>query len=457
MANLGIEEFRRLVEEELKVMPVDKQWAQYIEDMRNGSYSEEVINEPGGPFKPKTDDKEYAQWCKTNVYSQKQDGYVAVTIKLPLGDITSNQSRDLVDIVQKYVGDTMRTTVEQNILLRWVKTDDVENLYNDLKKINLADAGAGTILDIVSCPGTDTCKLGVSASRGLAAVLAKQLATKSFNLDQSVSDLKIKVSGCFNSCSMHHIADIGFYGVSRQQDDYVVPHFQMVLGGSMQKNAHSYGLAIASIPSKAIPQAVDRLTDFYAKERQGAETFKEFVERKGKPELKKLIDDLREIPAYAENPSYYVDWGDVREYSTGDKSIGECSGEVISLTGMGLKDADRKVFDAQVALDQKKIEEAAKLAYESMLTAARALIKDENQDISNDQNQVMKEFQERILSREMFLEQNANYFLTAFEEKEKALDAEQTHRRVEEAQLFIEEAYSFDIKRAQAKTSAAGV
>src|SRR5262249_23078960 len=155
-------------------------------------------------------------------------------------------------------GDTVRTTIEQNIVFRWVSEADLPALYEALKAIGLAEPGAGTIVDVVGCPGTDTCKLGISSSRGLASELHHRLAAKGYELDEAVRGLHIKVSGCFNACGQHHICDLGFWGVSRKVNGYTVPHFQVVLGGEWTHNAGSYGLAIGAVPSKNIPNVVER-------------------------------------------------------------------------------------------------------------------------------------------------------------------------------------------------------
>jgi sulfite reductase (ferredoxin) len=160
----------------------------------------------------------------------------------------------------------------------------------------LNEPGAGTIVDIVACPGTDTCKLGISSSRGLAGELRNRLAAKSFNLDQSIKNLRIKISGCFNSCGQHHISDLGFYGVSRNINNRKVPHFQVVLGGQWQNNAGTYGLALISIPSKRIPDVVDRITERFVRERQHMESFQSFIKRIGKRELARMLEDLTHIP-----------------------------------------------------------------------------------------------------------------------------------------------------------------
>ena len=177
-------------------------------------------------------------------------------------------------------------------------------------------------LHIAACPGTDTCKLGISSSRGLAAELRKRLGEKSFQWDDSVGKLHIKISGCFNSCGQHHVADLGFYGVSRKMSGYAVPHFQVVLGGEWEHNGASYGLPVIAIPSKNIPAVVSRLTDRYAANRKNGESFKDFVRRTGKVELKKMLEDLARPPADSSDRSFFQDWGDPREYTLADIGIG---------------------------------------------------------------------------------------------------------------------------------------
>ena len=153
-------------------------------------------------------------WYATNVYQQRQPGYVAATVTLPLGDASAAQLRALADIARRFVKDTIRTTVEQNILFRWLSEADLPDFYRAIKAIGLGAPDAATIVDVTACPGTDTCKLGIASSRGLARELRYRLGEKSLQLDEAVKNLRIKVSGCFNSCGQHHIADIGFYGIN---------------------------------------------------------------------------------------------------------------------------------------------------------------------------------------------------------------------------------------------------
>ena len=341
----------------------------------------------------------------------------------------------------------MRTTVEQNFVIRWISESDLPDLHGALAAAGLGDPGAGTILDITACPGTDTCKLGISSSRGLAAELRNQLAEKALQLDAAVQNLHIKISGCFNSCGQHHVADLGFYGVSRKMAGFTVPHFQLILGGEWTRNAASYGLPVMAIPSKNIPAAVTRLTERYVTGRKNGERFQDFIQRIGKSELRNLLEDLTKLPADPSDRSYFSDWGDPRQYSLGDMGVGECAGEVVSSVEFGLAAAERQVFESQLELEKNQIERAGDLAYGSMLQAAQALVKSGFQDVPDDPERIVQEFRTRFYDTQIFFDpfaggKFAQYFFAAHENSWKPRTLESVRHLVEEAQLFIEAAHS---------------
>jgi sulfite reductase (ferredoxin) len=455
VADMGIDKFREAVLEERAKLPDDPRWTDFLATLPK--FEEKPLRPAGGfglgPTQrvgngiPKTGDAAFDFWCLTNVYPQKQDGYVTVTVTLPLGDITSNQMRALADIARKYVKDSLRTTVEQNIVMRWVSESDTFDLYNDLKAVDLAEAGAASIVDITACPGTDTCKLGVSSSRGLAAELRTRLAAKAYERDEAVRNLRIKISGCFNSCAQQHVADIGFFGISRNVGGYIIPHFQMVLGGQFINNGGAYGLPVGGIASKAIPAVVERLTDLYLKGKQKGEGFRAWVERTGKGAIMQGVADVAAVPAYDKDKAFYVDWGSVREYNVKDKGMGECAGEVVSLTEFGLKAADREVFEAQLRFDAGDTDGAAKRAFKAMVLAAQGLIKAYNIDISEDPEKVMAEFKTRFYDTQAFYDpfagpRFAQLYFHAHDERNSKLDKEKTQRLLQEATLFIEASHS---------------
>jgi sulfite reductase (ferredoxin) len=439
--DLGVEKFKELVLEERKLLSFDPRWTELIQDALK---SQETPLRLSGIW-PAADSEDFKKWLKTNTRPQKQAGYVTVTVTLPLGDITANQLRALADIARQYTKETVRTTVEQNIVIRWVSLADLRQLYNALQAVKLDAPGAGALVDIVSCPGTDTCKLGISSSRGLAAELRSRIQEEKFSQDEAVQNLHIKVSGCFNSCGQHHIADLGFYGVSRKVGGYAVPHFQVVLGGEWEHNASTYGVPVVAVPSKNIPQVVSRLTDKYVAERQENETFKDFVKRLGKVQLKTLLDDLAKPPA--NDRSYFSDWGDPRTYGLGDMGTGECAGEVISPMDFGLAAAERELFDAQVAHEKSEVNEASDRAYKAMLLAAQALVKTEKIDIADDPDQIISEFRTRFYDTQKFWDPFAggkfsNYLFDAHSRAGQPYTEESSRFLLDEAQLFIDAAHS---------------
>lgn len=454
VAKLGIDEFKRLVLEERQGLPYDAAWTAFLKDLpewRENPLKEAV--QLNGQNRPEGFDA----WAATNIYRQRQAGYATVTVHLPLGDLSSNQMRRLADIARKYAGDHVRTTVEQNMVLRWVSEADLPGLYGELKAIGLAEPGAGTIVDITACPGTDTCKLGIASSRGLAGELRTRLAARSASLDQAIQNLKIKVSGCFNSCGQHHVADIGFYGNSRKVGNYTVPHFQVVLGGQWSGNAASYGLAVGSVPSKAIPAVIDAVTERYVRERQSGESFQGFITRLGKKEVRDMLEPYMKVPAFAENPSYYTDWGDPRAFTIGDMGMGECAGEVVSLFSMEISKAESMSFESQLALEAGDFARADALAYQSMILAARALVRTQFLDVGDEPQRIVDEFKKRFYDTELFFDRFtkgkfAHYLLDRHASPDPKPDKDVAHRTVEEAQLFIEATHACEARVSGATT-----
>jgi sulfite reductase (ferredoxin) len=458
VAKLGIDEFRRLVDAELEALEPDARWQQWVDDAEQSHREWKLAPATSDGARP---DPGFEEWTRTNVYDQRQPEFVAVTINLPLGDLTSRQARSLTDIMRRYVSDALRTTVDQNLLLRWVHRQDLVSLYNDLYDAKLTLSGAGTITDVTSCPGTDTCKLGISSSRGLTAELRARLEARSLQFDATLKDVTIKVSGCNNSCGQHHISDIGFYGSSRNVGSYKVPHFLLLLGGALEDNAGNYGLAIGAIPSKRVPETVDRLLDLYSAERENGEAFRPWVMRVGKKVIKGKLQDLMAVPPYEQDDSFYVDWHDAREYSIGDIGVGECAGEVITLTEFSLASAESKVFDASLIVDdptatRERVLESSALAYRAMVLAALGLLKTKDPDTRSDPETVFSDFERQFINTQLFFERYIgnsewSYFQAAHETGGVARDRDEARRRVEEAQLFIEASHACYMRLCQAQ------
>jgi len=445
---LGIEKIKEMVMEERKGLAHDDAWTAFLKDVQD--YRETPLK-TAAPLTAGVSDAQFETWRSTNVYQQKQQGYIVATVTLPLGDITSWQMRQLADIARTFIGDNVRMTVEQNIVLRWVSETDLPALYKELERIGLNQPGAGTIVDVVSCPGTDTCKLGIASSRGLASVLREQLSAKYSNLDTAIKGLHIKISGCFNSCGQHHLADLGFYGVSRKVGGTTVPHFRVVLGGQWTENAGSYGLTIGAIPSKRVPDFIDQITTKYLEGRENSESFKDYIQRVGKKELKTLVDKLSTVPPYNLDRSYYSDWRDPREFTVSDIGTGECAGEVVSMIDFDLQAAEREYFEAQLRFDDGQYQAADDQAYKAMLQAAKGLVRIQYRDITDNPDRIVEEFKSRFYDTGIFQDKYAGgkfaeYLFIRHRDKERHYSRDNARHLLEEAQLFIEAAHACNLK-----------
>jgi sulfite reductase (ferredoxin) len=440
---LGIEEFKRLVLEARAELRPDPRWTAFLATLRE---TDGVPLKPGAPLAAGPRPAGFDEWYRTNVQKQRQPGYAVATVTLPLGDFTPQQGRVLSDIARRYSSDALRTTVAQNLIYRWIPEAELPKLYSDLAAIGLGAAGAETITDITSCPGTDTCKLGISSSRGLAGELKKRLAVVEDKLDPAAKGLHIKCSGCFNSCGQHHVADMGFLGVSRNVNGRRVAHFQLVVGGELAHNGGTYGMAIGAIPSKRVPDFVERMSNAFVAGKQENEKFLQWITRIGKKEVRKMVDEYTFVPPYEVDASYYSDWGDPREYTIGDMGEGECAGEVVNSTQFGLAASEREVFEAQVLLDEGKSGDAGKRAYSAMLQAARALARQKNPNLGEDPQEIEREFRAHYYDTKLFFDpyaggRFAQYFFKAHEDAGATSDKQSAHQLIEEAQLFVDAAY----------------
>ncbi len=267
----------------------------------------------------------FKRWMFTNVMGQKQPGYSVVTIRLRLGDITSAQMRALAQIIRHYCGEHLRTTIEQNLLLRWVRNEHLAALFSELEPLGLAEPEANRLYDVTSCPGAETCQLGISASRGLARALEAKFKDRGLS-GSDIEDIRIKVSGCPNSCGQHHVADIGFFGGARKVNERLVPHFQLLLGGLTEEGTAQFGQPVLKLPARRIPDAVVRMIELYRRDRQSSdESFRTFAARAGLGYWKQALQPFEMLPAYDESPEAYRDWGAETEFSLGGMGPGECA------------------------------------------------------------------------------------------------------------------------------------
>ena len=267
----------------------------------------------------------FKRWMFTNVMGQKQAGYSTVTIRLRLGDVSSAQMRALAQIIRRYCGEYLRVSIEQNLVLRWVRNEHLAALFSELEPLRLAEPEANRLYDVTSCPGAETCQLGISASRGLARALEAKF--KDVGLaGADIENIRIKVSGCPNSCGQHHVADIGFFGGARKVNERLAPHFQLLLGGLAEEGKAQFGQPVLKLPARRIPDAVVRMIELYRADRQSPEeSFRAFAARVGLGYWKQALQPFEALPPYEESPEAYRDWGAETEFSLGGMGPGECA------------------------------------------------------------------------------------------------------------------------------------
>jgi sulfite reductase (ferredoxin) len=264
----------------------------------------------------------FARWKATNVMEHRQPDYAIVTIRLPLGDITAEQLRVVATAARRFSDDEVRTTAGQNIVLRDVRVSALGALHEFLAPHGLAEAEARGIRDIVTCPGADTCNLGITSSRGLGRAMTRWLDDNRLQDLPEFAGASIKASGCPNSCGQHHVATIGFYGNSKHVAEDPVPHYMLMLGGAVDENGCRIAQAVMRIPARRVPTALDRLVAQYREERSDGELFASWVERADRESVKARLGDL----ALSDAPTAEEirDW-DQETAFTGKTGEGECA------------------------------------------------------------------------------------------------------------------------------------
>ncbi len=313
----GIEEFRRLVAEKRKLSQVPAETFVVPSPIQPSLVT--IAPAPlTSPARDTQKDPEYDRWAEHNLMFQRQAGYGAVWLKLPAGTLYSNQMRGLADVLERNDLTGVRIAVNQDLAIPWVPFDRVRAIYDELGALELATPGARTISDVTGCPGATTCNLGITRSLTLAEVLSRELEGYT---DREIQKLRIKISGCPNSCGHHHIADIGFYGNVRKVGGQQAPYYQLLLGGRVNADGVRFARQIMAVPARPIPAIIRELLLFYQTDRQPAETFSAWVSRMPDKTIKARLLPFVEVTTASED--LFVDWGDTETYTL-KLGRGEC-------------------------------------------------------------------------------------------------------------------------------------
>jgi sulfite reductase beta subunit-like hemoprotein len=305
----GIEELRRQAEEEMQGDWVAERDFSIEHRLFMDDERESAPAPPSTYGSPNGDLSEFERFRASNVREQKQNGYVTVEAKVTRGDLTPEQFRGLAAIMRDCSGGYARTTVQQNFVLRWVRTESVYDVWRALSQLGLGEAGSREINDVVSCPGTDSCKLGITSSMGLNEAVQERIEAMEID-DQLTRRLNIKISGCPNGCGQHHVASIGFTGASIKVGEHTIPAYIPLVGGVFEGGEVKFGTRLKlRLPSKRVPEAIERWIRSYEAERQDGEEWNGYVERVGTGRLESLVKDLSlPVDFGLETMNTFIDW-----------------------------------------------------------------------------------------------------------------------------------------------------
>ena len=321
----GIDELRSQVEEELQGEWVAERDFS-VEDMLFNDDERESAPAPPLHFgSPNGDASEFERFRAANVAEQKQEGFVTVEVKVTRGDLSPEQLRGLAEIMRDYAGGYARTTVQQNLVLRWVREESAYDVWRALSELDLGESGSREIEDVVSCPGTDSCKLGITSSMGLNEAVQERLEQMQVS-DPLARQIHIKMSGCPNGCAQHHVADIGFYGASIKVGEHTIPAYIPHVGGVYEGDDVAFGERLKlRLPAKRVPEAIERWVRHYESRHSAGERFGAFAKRVGTAELEGVVKDLSmPVDFGLETMNEFIDWNRSGPFQV-ERGEGECA------------------------------------------------------------------------------------------------------------------------------------
>jgi sulfite reductase (ferredoxin) len=392
--DIGLEKVMELVEEERKAIKFKK----YPINLN-------VVPEPHIPEGGHFDDvqikdlKKFQLWHDTNVIDQKQEGFFGVYVKLPLGNMSSDLARKFADVVDTYASHELRITINQGYLLRYVRPEALQPLYVALDSLGLAEPGFDSVADITACPGTESCALAISDSTQISLALEKVIREEYPELVHNV-DIKIKISGCPNSCGQHGLAGIGLHGSTiKDKQGKVLPALVVLLGGGKTRDGGGIiSDKILKIPSKRGPDALRLLLNDYETNSLDGEYYHDYFVRMGRNHFYAFLKPLGDLTTVV--PSDYVDWGEEHNFVL-HTAVGECAGVMIDLISTLLYDSEEKILWATEALREKQYADSIYHSYSSFINTAKALLL--SRDIKpSTQIQTMNDFDKEFVQTGIF-------------------------------------------------------
>ena len=424
--DLGLSAFLELIEQEKKALftqtyPIE----QKERVLATAQYSKEEEN------KLNEDQKAvFLQWKKINTFPQKQVAYYSVGIPIQTGDLSSDKARELADVIEQFTRNDNRFTIAQSILLRDVKEEHLAPLYTALKNLDLDRIGYHKTNDIVACPGTDTCNLGIASSIGLAKELQNIIETE-FNQLIGKHDLNIRISGCMNACGQHTLAHIGFQGMTLKANGNIAPATQILLGGGVLGNGEGrFADKVLKVPAKKTPAVLQWILRDFEQNKTVNEDFFGYYDRQTKNYFYQNLKHFSETDQL--EPEDFVDWGNEAKYEKAI-GIGECAGVTIDLIQTLIFEAEESYSWALNSLEENRLSDAIYHAYNARIRAAKALLTSVEAK-TNSHRSIIDGFDEQFPH---FLDENKRSF------KEEIDSFSQNAKEVSFGKEFIENTQAF--------------
>ena len=368
---MGWEAFLAAVEKERQLVGAIP-FSDYFEERLPQEAAIEAPSRRLAMLDPRTDDRDFRLWVKDSVIEHKVAGFRGVHVRIKLGDITADRARQLAEVARQFSAAQLRISIEQNIYLPWVREDELVDLYLGLREISLAEAGAGRITDVTTCPGSDTCRLGIASAKGLGSAISEAFDGALAEYSDLADPLRVKISGCPNGCAQHAIADIGFHAAAFSHEGRTIPAHLLFVGGRTNPDTAQFGRIIGKFPAKQSVNVIETLLKLYKEERTVAEDFSAFAHRIGEDRLKQVLEPLRAVPDFADDASFYQDYGHENERFAIRQGIkGECAGSTVAEVIPGIEKAQEWLAQAEALIYHHEYEQALRAAYEAAAAAAR--------------------------------------------------------------------------------------
>ena len=432
LKDIGLDAFRDLIAQEqkaiaLKSVPIDTD--AYVPSKPVSVEAPEVTIKNEAAF---------TLWKSTNLIPQKQEGYVAIGVKVLLGDFYTDKARLLADLVDNYAAGEVRLTLRQNIVIPFVKEELVPYFYQELEKLGFVEAGYNKAVDITACPGTDTCNLGIASSTGIAEEL-ERVITAEYPQYLENQDLVIKISGCMNACGQHNMANIGFQGMTvRTPDKLIAPALQVLLGGGNLGDGNGlFADKVVKVPSRRGPEALRRILNDFEANANGKQ-FVEYYKEKGEKYFYNFLQDLQDVTNLTQED--FIDWGEEEKYVKAI-GVGECAGVVIDLIATLFLESDEKIENAKEALENKVYSGAIYYAYQSMVNSAKASLLSANKK-TNTHASIIAQFDELFVTSEK-IELGTSFSEFIYQINKFAPTEDFAKKYINDASIFLEKVRAY--------------